>query len=72
MMKLCFVVMAGLSQIGHFPSAFSSETKSVTPCIFLILDLIPNSRREMKKIPLWEDLRANVLNEQHGGKVVPL
>ena len=33
-MKLYFVVTAALSQIGHFSSALSSDTKSVNPIYF--------------------------------------
>ena len=34
-MKLYFVIMADLSQIEHFSSALSSETKSATPIYYL-------------------------------------
>ena len=59
-MKLYFVIMADLSQIGHFSSALSSETKSLTPIYYLSFGIgnsSPNSRGEMKKFPLWEDLK---------------
>ena len=64
-MELYFVIMADLSHGGHFSSALFSETKLVNPiCFFFnfgISNSSRNSRREMKKIPLWEDSHANVL-----------
>ena len=51
-MELFFVIMADLSQIEHFSSALSSETKSVTSLYFFdfgISNSSPNSRREIKK-----------------------
>ena len=48
-MKLFFVIMAALSQIGHFSSALSSDTKSVTRIYFFFNFAIIISRREIKK-----------------------
>ena len=59
-MTLYFVIMTALSQIGHFSSALSSDTKSVTR-IYLFNFAISTSKREIKTFPLWEDFRANVL-----------
>ena len=59
-MTLYFVITTASSQIGHFSSALSSDTKSVTRIYFLNF-AISTSKREIKTFPLWEDFRANVL-----------
>ena len=67
-MKLYFVIMAASSQIGHFSSALSYDTKSVTRIYFFHF-AISISTPEKKKFPLWEDFCANVLKRTFKPKI---